>query len=98
MFQRAVETFAARGKSEVTKDPSMHQYEDLIELTLLVIAAVLLVGFTLLMRYRKAELRHRERMTAMEKGIALPADPAPAKAPWSPRVYLLRGLMWLFTG
>jgi hypothetical protein len=38
-------------------------------------------------------------MAAIEKGAELPAEP-PDKVPipWSPRVYLLRGLVWLFTG
>jgi hypothetical protein len=38
-------------------------------------------------------------MAALEKGAELPAEPAERPpVPWSPRVYLLRGLVWLFTG
>jgi hypothetical protein len=38
-------------------------------------------------------------MAALEKGAELPAEPVEkAPAPWSPRIYLLRGLVWLFTG
>ena len=49
------------------------------------------------MRYKKEQLRHSERMAALEKGAELPAFPVEA-APWTPRVYLLRGLIWLFAG
>jgi hypothetical protein len=42
------------------------------------------------------QLVHKERMTALEKGVAVPSTPAPA--PWSPRVYLLRGLIWSLAG
>jgi hypothetical protein len=87
------------GRSEEEKEPIMKEYEDLIELLILVCTAVLVVASALYVRYRKTELRHRERMLALEKGMPLPADPPePSKAPWHPRVYLLRGLMWLFTG
>lgn len=56
----------------------------------------LIVGF-LFLRYRRRELQHRERMVAMEKGAPLP-DLVSEGAPWSPRVYLLRGMIWLFSG
>jgi hypothetical protein len=42
------------------------------------------------------QLLHKERMKALEKGVSVPATPAPA--PWSPRVYLLRGLIWSLAG
>jgi hypothetical protein len=35
-------------------------------------------------------------MAALEKGAAIPMLPGPA--PWSPRVYLLRGLIWSLSG
>jgi hypothetical protein len=41
------------------------------------------------------EMLHVERMAAMEKGVKIPLG---APKPWSPRVYLLRGLMWTFGG
>jgi hypothetical protein len=66
-----------------------------------VILAVCLLGFglaALAFRHRRAELRHKERLLAMEKGMELPAEPFGPSAPWSPRVHLLRGLLWLFTG
>jgi hypothetical protein len=42
---------------------------------------------------RTRELRHRERLSALEKGIDLPPDPVRG-----PNAYLLRGLIWLFIG
>ncbi len=47
-------------------------------------------------RHRKQQLLHEERMAALEKGTAIPMGREPA--PWSPRVYLLRGLIWAFSG
>lgn len=44
-------------------------------------------------RNRGRELRHRERMTALEKGIDLPADPDLTR-----NAHLLRGLIWAFLG
>ena len=59
---------------------------------------LIVVVVALRMRHHKEELRHKERLLAMEKGTPLPPEPAGNPAPWTPRVYLLRGLMWLFTG
>jgi NO-binding membrane sensor protein with MHYT domain len=44
-------------------------------------------------RKRTRELRHKERMAALEKGIELTDEPALAR-----NAYLLRGLIWLFLG
>jgi hypothetical protein len=44
-------------------------------------------------RHRATELRHRERIAAIEKGTDLPPDPALGPTP-----YLLQGLKLLFTG
>jgi hypothetical protein len=50
-------------------------------------------------RHRRRELQHKERMAAIEKGAPLPAlNDIEQRAPWTPRVYLLRGMMWLFSG
>ena len=67
---------------------------------LLLFALLLVAGLIialLYLRYKNVELRHKERMTTLEKGGQLPvlAEPAPS-APT--RVYLLRGLIWLFSG
>jgi hypothetical protein len=66
---------------------------------LMVLSAAAIIVWALVLRYKQHEMRHKERMTALEKGAELPAEP-PEKppVPWSPRVYLLRGLIWLFTG
>jgi len=68
-------------------------------LIIMIASAVILITWSLNLRYRRQELKHKERMSALEKGAELPAEP-PEKppAPWSPRIYLLRGLIWLFTG
>jgi hypothetical protein len=67
--------------------------------TIMVLSAAGIIIWALNIRYRRQELRHKERMAAIEKGGELPAEPAERPpAPWSPRVYLLRGLIWLFTG
>lgn len=59
-------------------------------LTFLLVLAVLYLG------YRQKLMLHQERMSALEKGTSIPLGPEPA--PWSPRVYLLRGLIWSFSG
>jgi hypothetical protein len=70
-----------------------------IVLIFMVGAAVAIIVLSLSFRYKRQELKHKERMTALEKGAELPVEPVERpRAPWSPRVYLLRGLIWLFTG
>src|SRR5579872_615690 len=70
-----------------------------IVLIFMVGAAVAIIVLSLNFRYKRQELKHKERMTALEKGAELPADPVERPpVPWSPRIYLLRGLVWLFTG
>jgi len=61
---------------------------------------VLLLAFfavfvSLAYRYHMRELDHKEKMTAMEKGIDPPVE---RTAPWTPRTYLLHGMIWLFAG
>jgi len=69
-----------------------------------ILSVILVMGAVLVMagmalRFKKRELQHREWLVAVEKGIATPGVSEPAMArPWTPRTYLLRGLMWLFTG
>jgi len=50
----------------------------------------------LYLRFRSLQMFHVERMAAMEKGSTIPVWRT--QAPWSPRVYLLRGLMWSLAG
>lgn len=59
-------------------------------------SALVLVVVMLVLRHRNQQFLHQERMAALEKGTTVPAGPAPA--PWSARVYLLRGLMWSMGG
>ncbi|MBS1874815.1 MAG: hypothetical protein JSU00_16480 [Acidobacteria bacterium] len=63
-------------------------------ITVLIVACMVLV-MSLAARYKHRELQHQERMTALDKGIPLPPTAAP---PCMSRTYMLRGLMWLFTG
>ena len=68
-------------------------------ITMMVLSAAAIIIWSLVLRYKRQQLRHQERMAAIEKGAELPAEPAErGPAPWSPRIYLLRGLVWLFTG
>ena len=68
-------------------------------ITMMVLSAAAIIIWSLVLRYKRQQLRHQERMAAIEKSAELPAEPAErAPAPWSPRIYLLRGLIWLFTG
>lgn len=50
-------------------------------------------------RMQRAELRHRERVVAIEKGLELPPDPPEGEATGSRRPrHLLRGLVLTFVG
>jgi hypothetical protein len=51
--------------------------------------------YALYMRFRRRELQHKERMAAIEKGVTLP-DLTDVET--GPRIYLLRGLIWLLSG
>lgn len=65
-------------------------------LGVLLLAALGVVVAALYFRYRNLQLLHQERMAAIEKGTAVPVGRT--LAPWSPRVYLLRGLIWSMSG
>jgi hypothetical protein len=56
---------------------------------------LVVAGYYLYLRFRRRELLHKERMAALEKGVALP-DLTDIEA--GPRVYLLRGMIWLLSG
>jgi uncharacterized protein DUF6249 len=72
--------------------------EGVVFVFIVAIAATIMI-IALIFRFKQRELRHKERMVALEKGAELPVEKAERPpAPWSPRVYLLRGLIWLFTG
>jgi hypothetical protein len=74
----------------------MHMRGEQILLLLFFLVILSIVVVSLYYRYRKQQLLHQERLLAMEKGVPVPPSYAPA--PWSPRIYLLRGLLWTFTG
>ncbi len=73
----------------------MNSHELQIWMTFL-LAALVITLMVLLLRYRNHQLLHQERMAALEKGVDVPLGRGPA--PWSPRLYLLRGLIWSFSG
>ncbi|MGA2261148.1 MAG: hypothetical protein ABSH28_06920 [Acidobacteriota bacterium] len=62
----------------------------------LLIATLVVILVALYLRFRNLQMFHQERMAALEKGAPVPIGHA--LAPWSPRVYLLRGLLWSFAG
>lgn len=49
-------------------------------------------------KQKRAELRHRERIAAIEKGIELPPDPDPDAVPRTKGSSLKNGLINLFLG
>ena len=57
------------------------------------IGGLTIAGVAIYFRYRATELRHRERMAAIEKGIDLPAEPEMGR-----NKYLLKGLKGIFVG
>lgn len=63
---------------------------------LLVLPGLVVILMTQYLRHRNMRMLHEERLAALEKGTAVPLG-SPL-APWTPRVHLLRGLMWSFGG
>src|SRR5437868_10151233 len=94
MFQSRAETFYSLLRVSRAEGEPMRGLDVLIFLTIM---TVLVVLPSLFMRYKWQTLRHRERMAALEKGAQLPVEPI-ENAPWTARIYLLRGLIWLFSG
>lgn len=70
-----------------------------MEAAIVILVGFFIVGamvvFSLNNRFRTRELDHRERLAAIEKGVDLPVRET---APWTPRTYLLHGMIWLFAG
>ena len=64
---------------------------------LVLFACAFVVMPSLVLRYRRLELRHRERMVAFDKGIPIPPDP-PETGATTLETYQLRGLIWLAAG
>ena len=57
-----------------------------------------IIVWALNLRHKRHEMLHQERMAALEKGAAPPVLVDLAHAAGSPRIYFLRGLIWLFGG
>jgi hypothetical protein len=74
------------------------QPESIIAVLLPLSAATILIC-SLIFRYRRRELKHKEWLVAIEKGIPPPEiGDLGLQSEGSPRLYLLRGLLWLFGG
>ena len=72
---------------------------DIIVPFFFVLSVSFVIGYALKLRYDRRELQHKERLAALEKGAQLPALVEDGRWPSaSPRIYLLRGMMWLFSG
>ena len=71
-------------------------HEPGVVLVFFFLTAMVVILAVLYLRHRNLQMFHQERMAALEKGTAVPIGHT--LAPWSPRVYLLRGLVWSFTG
>ncbi len=62
------------------------------------VTSLIAYALSLSVRYRRRVLQNQERMAALEKGTPLPELIEEQMTPWSGRIYLLRGMMWLFSG
>jgi len=98
MFQHVSETFDGSREVLMGKGEMLMRAFGFPEFLIVVLffGLFLLLPF-LVLRYRKQVLNHQERMAALEKGVPLPAVPIENGAA-NPRIYLLRGLIWLFGG
>jgi hypothetical protein len=64
----------------------------------IVVSVAAVIVYSLYLRFRRRELQHQERLAALEKGTPLPDVPEELATPRSARIYVLRGMMWLFSG
>jgi hypothetical protein len=96
MFHRAFETFWT------SPSVSMPETEKFMQPAFgfmwLSVFVTCIVGTVLYYRHKRAELIHQERMTAMEKGVALPVFESVVPAIDPVRRHLLFGMIWLFSG
>ena len=69
----------------------------ILSVTLSLTVALVYIVTRSLRQKHQIELRHKERMAAIDKGLDLPPDTLPAVPTSRPR-YLLRGLVWLGVG
>ncbi|TAK53776.1 MAG: hypothetical protein EPO25_09325 [Gammaproteobacteria bacterium] len=95
------------GTRRVPHDGSEPMADNIIGALIPIVAIVMGIGLAMISvvngyRQRRTliELHHRERLTAIEKGVEVPAPPEgllDVRKP-SPHAALLRGLVWLFVG
>ena len=70
-----------------------------IVILMILLAVCALIAYALRLRYERRAFQHKERLAALEKGAQLPDLVEDGRWPSaSPRIYLLRGMMWLFSG
>jgi hypothetical protein len=69
----------------------------ILAVTLSLSLAIVFVVMRTVRQKHQVELRHKERMAAIDKGLDLPPDSTPVEPVSRPR-YLLRGLVWLGVG
>jgi hypothetical protein len=71
-----------------------------MEFAIIVVALIALIGFKLWLQYRRRLLIHRERLTAIEKGIELPQFDQDLRRNNArvQRFLLLAGLIWISLG
>src|SRR6266576_3886983 len=103
-FKSRVETLRlamkSQGAEEIVnmREGQPAEFAVIILVTVIVSAVVILI-WSLTLRYKRRELQHKERLAAIEKGApAPPQTNIQHRTPWTPRTYLLRGMMWLFGG
>jgi hypothetical protein len=77
-----------------------------MEVAAIAIAIAFYLGFTQFLQHQRRALVHKERLAAIEKGLALPPEAAASLSPeaerlrsWNvQRLLLLAGLVWLSLG
>ena len=71
-----------------------------MEFAIIVVAVIALIGFKLWLQHRRRLLIHRERLTAIEKGVELPQVDQDLRRNNTrvQRFLLLAGLIWISLG
>src|SRR5436309_5693367 len=71
-----------------------------MEVALVMVAVIAYLGFREWLRYQRRALIHRERLAAVEKGVAMPPLEHEAnRRAWNvQRILLLAGLIWMSLG
>lgn len=71
-----------------------------MEVAIVILALIAFVGFRLWLKHQHRMMIHRERLSAIEKGVALPPlDQEVRRDNWNvQRILLLAGLIWISVG